>query len=182
MASNQPNFPTRPYSTGFNRPSASDPQATRQPQPFTTTPAAAPFGASTSHQHREAARLEKERLAAQQAAQQQSQNALAEISEDQREEISEAFQLFDLDKDGWIDYHELKVAMKALGFDCSKQEITQILRDHGQSVGGLQGQQQGKKPQQGQQQQQTFLGPGKLMLSLASFQNLVCLPSYTSSL
>lgn len=41
------------------------------------------------------------------------------------------FQLFDLDRDGYIDYHELKVAMKALGFDLPKQEILQILQSHG---------------------------------------------------
>lgn len=144
-------------------------------------PPAAPFGASTQ-QHREAQRLERERLerAEKERLAAQNQNILAELSEDQREEINEAFALFDLDKDGWIDYHELKVAMKALGFECSKQEITGILREHGQSVGGSAQQQQGaqgKKPQgqqQQQQQQQNFLGPGKLMLSLGSFQTLVC--------
>ena len=39
--------------------------------------------------------------------------------------------LFDLDKDQKIDYHELKVAMKALGFDLPKAEILQILQTHG---------------------------------------------------
>jgi len=42
------------------------------------------------------------------------------------------FTLFDLDKDGKIDYHELKVAMKALGFDLPKPEILSILQTHGQ--------------------------------------------------
>lgn len=46
-------------------------------------------------------------------------------------DISIKFQLFDLDKDGHIDYHELKVAMKALGFDLNKQEILNILRTNG---------------------------------------------------
>ena len=32
-----------------------------------------------------------------------------EISDEQRHEIKEAFELFDTDKDGYIDYHELKV-------------------------------------------------------------------------
>lgn len=41
------------------------------------------------------------------------------------------FNLFDLDKDNKIDYHELKVAMKALGFDLPKPEILAILQTHG---------------------------------------------------
>ena len=32
-----------------------------------------------------------------------------ELSEEQKQEIKEAFELFDTDKDGAIDYHELKV-------------------------------------------------------------------------
>ena len=43
-----------------------------------------------------------------------------ELSEEQRQEIKEAFELFDTDKTGTIDYHELKVAMRALGFDVKK--------------------------------------------------------------
>ncbi|MCJ1438396.1 Calcium-binding component of the spindle pole body (SPB) half-bridge [Xylographa pallens] len=41
------------------------------------------------------------------------------------------FGLFDLDKDKRVDYHELKVAMKALGFDVPKAELVAILREHG---------------------------------------------------
>jgi Ca2+-binding EF-hand superfamily protein len=33
----------------------------------------------------------------------------------------EAFDLFDTDKSGSIDYHELKVAIRALGFDVKKE-------------------------------------------------------------
>ena len=43
-----------------------------------------------------------------------------ELTEEQRQEIKEAFDLFDTDKTGTIDYHELKVAMRALGFDVKK--------------------------------------------------------------
>jgi centrin-3 len=42
------------------------------------------------------------------------------LSDDQRAEIKEAFELFDSDKDGAIDYHELKVSMRALGFEMKK--------------------------------------------------------------
>ena len=60
----------------------------------------------------------------------------AELSEDQRQEIREAFELFDTDKDGAIDYHELKVAMRALGFDLKKHEVLKLLRDHDRSGSG----------------------------------------------
>ena len=53
-----------------------------------------------------------------------------ELSDEQKQEIKEAFDLFDADKDGSIDYHELKVAMRALGFDLKKAEVLKILRDH----------------------------------------------------
>lgn len=59
------------------------------------------------------------------------------LSEDQKQEIKEAFDLFDTDKDGCIDYHELKVAMRALGFDLKKAEVLKILRDHGGERDGL---------------------------------------------
>lgn len=41
------------------------------------------------------------------------------------------FGLFDLDKDKRIDYHEFKVAMRALGFDLPKAEIVALLQSHG---------------------------------------------------
>ena len=52
-----------------------------------------------------------------------------QLSEDQKQEIKEAFELFDTDKDGCIDYHELKVAMRALGFEMKKAEVVKILRE-----------------------------------------------------
>lgn len=45
--------------------------------------------------------------------------------------MSRQFQLFDLDKDQKIDYHEFKVAMKALGFEVPKSEILSLLQTHG---------------------------------------------------
>ena len=53
-----------------------------------------------------------------------------ELTDEQKQEIKEAFELFDTDKDGCVDYHELKVAMRALGFDMKKAEVLKILRDH----------------------------------------------------
>jgi len=60
-----------------------------------------------------------------------------DLSEDQKQEIKEAFELFDTDKDGSIDYHELKVAMRALGFDLKKAEVLKLLRDHDKRGEGL---------------------------------------------
>ncbi|KAA8911018.1 hypothetical protein FN846DRAFT_484380 [Sphaerosporella brunnea] len=54
-----------------------------------------------------------------------------ELTHDQKEEIHDAFNLFDLNQDRKIDYHELKVAMKALGFETPKPELTDIIRRHG---------------------------------------------------
>ncbi len=59
------------------------------------------------------------------------------LSDDQRQEIKEAFELFDTDKDGAIDYHELKVAMRALGFDMKKAEVLKLLRDNDREGDGL---------------------------------------------
>jgi centrin-3 len=59
----------------------------------------------------------------------------ADLSDEQRAEIKEAFELFDADKDGAIDYHELKVAMRALGFDLKKAEVLKILRENDKGEG-----------------------------------------------
>ncbi|KAI0095162.1 Ca2+-binding EF-hand superfamily protein [Irpex rosettiformis] len=60
-----------------------------------------------------------------------------ELTDEQKQEIKEAFELFDTDKDGCVDYHELKVAMRALGFDLKKAEVLKILRDHDKTGHGL---------------------------------------------
>lgn len=51
------------------------------------------------------------------------------LSPDQQTEIREAFELFDLDKDSRLDYHEFKVALRALGFDLKKSEVLKLMRD-----------------------------------------------------
>ncbi|XP_051875689.1 centrin-3 isoform X1 [Pristis pectinata] len=53
-----------------------------------------------------------------------------ELTEEQKREVKEAFDLFDTDKDKAIDYHELKVAMRALGFDVKKADVLKILKDY----------------------------------------------------
>lgn len=60
-----------------------------------------------------------------------------ELSEEQRQEIKEAFDLFDTDKNGAIDTHELKVAMRALGFEVKKDEVMKIMHEYDQDEKGL---------------------------------------------
>lgn len=67
----------------------------------------------------------------------QKRRQRAELSEDQKAEIREAFDLFDADKDSHLDYHELKVAMRALGFDAKKAEVLRILKDADKAATGL---------------------------------------------
>ncbi|KDO26965.1 hypothetical protein SPRG_07678 [Saprolegnia parasitica CBS 223.65] len=50
-----------------------------------------------------------------------------ELSEDQKKELMEAFELFDINKSGTVDHYELKVMMRALGFDVKKSEVTQLV-------------------------------------------------------
>jgi centrin-3 len=110
---------------GLNRPNPS----TSNNNPQQSQPFAGPSHTTTTHPPKNAQRLESERL----ETQRRLEASLSDLSEEQREEIGEAFNLFDLDKDGYIDYHELKVAMKALGFDEPKQEILGVLERYGVS-------------------------------------------------
>lgn len=54
-------------------------------------------------------------------------NVKNELLAEQKQEIREAFQLFDMNHDGMLDYHEFKVALRALGFDASKKEVLEII-------------------------------------------------------
>ena len=51
------------------------------------------------------------------------------LSEEEIEEIREAFNLFDTDGSGAIDYKELKAAMRALGFETKKEEMQRIIEE-----------------------------------------------------
>ncbi|KAH8091584.1 hypothetical protein JL720_5894 [Aureococcus anophagefferens] len=53
----------------------------------------------------------------------------ARSQEEQKQEIREAFDLFDTDGSGTIDAKELKVAMRALGFEPKKEEIKKMISD-----------------------------------------------------
>ena len=52
-----------------------------------------------------------------------------ELTEEQQQEIKEAFDLFDTDGSGNIDQKELKVAMRALGFEPKREEIKKMIAD-----------------------------------------------------
>uniref|UniRef100_A0A1A7WXW6 Centrin 4 n=2 Tax=Iconisemion striatum TaxID=60296 RepID=A0A1A7WXW6_9TELE len=57
------------------------------------------------------------------SASQRKKASKVELTENQFQEIKEAFNLFDTDGSGTIDVKEIKVAMRALGFDPKKDEI-----------------------------------------------------------
>mmetsp|Transcript_89972 Transcript_89972/g.155835 ORF Transcript_89972/g.155835 Transcript_89972/m.155835 type:complete len:187 (+) Transcript_89972:82-642(+) len=53
-----------------------------------------------------------------------------EVSEEQKQELKEAFDVFDSDGSGAIDQRELKVMMKAMGFhDLSKEEVLRMMME-----------------------------------------------------
>ena len=52
-----------------------------------------------------------------------------QLTEEQRQEIKEAFDLFDTDGSGTIDAKELKVAMRALGFEPKKEDIKRMISE-----------------------------------------------------
>nr|CEL69412.1 TPA: Calmodulin long form, related [Neospora caninum Liverpool] len=55
--------------------------------------------------------------------------ARVELTEEQRKDIKEAFDLFDTDGTGSIDAKELKVALRALGFEPTKEEMKKLLNE-----------------------------------------------------
>ncbi|KAF7874939.1 hypothetical protein EAF04_002113 [Stromatinia cepivora] len=148
-------FPARPYNNLRN-------------------PPAATFGTVVGTQSqpalalRQKSQLERERgLPKDSQAQAQQPGAPATtpmniLSDEQREEINEAFGLFDNDKDQRIDYHEFKVALKALGFDLPKPEILTLLTTHGISPDAA------SRPGA----RDPNISPGRLLLTLPSFQSI----------
>ena len=50
------------------------------------------------------------------------------LNEDQMNLLREAFDLFDMEKTGNIDYHELKLTLKAFGFKIKKSEIINLMK------------------------------------------------------
>ncbi|CAD2084516.1 centrin-1, putative [Plasmodium vinckei] len=58
-----------------------------------------------------------------------TRNKRNELNDEQKLEIKEAFDLFDTNGTGRIDAKELKVAMRALGFEPKKEDIRKIISD-----------------------------------------------------
>ena len=54
---------------------------------------------------------------------------LRELSDEQRQEIKEAFDLFDTEGRNEIELKELKVAMRALGFEPKKEEVNRLIKE-----------------------------------------------------
>lgn len=52
-----------------------------------------------------------------------------ELTEDQKQEIKDAYDLFDQEGSGVIDAKELKIAMRALGFETKKDEVKRIMTE-----------------------------------------------------
>lgn len=167
---NLPTRPTQPYAstTPYNNPSGGN----NNPTPFAQQPPPQNQQQQQPHQQREASRLEAQRLERLSRERREASAAqlLESLSEEQREEINEAFSLFDLDKDGHIDYHELKVALKALGFDLPKSEILAELQAQGIPASQVHG--NGKAPVVSEGGGASFLGPGRLLLPHVSFVNM----------
>ncbi|KAK4260076.1 hypothetical protein QN277_003243 [Acacia crassicarpa] len=51
------------------------------------------------------------------------------LTQQKKQEIQEAFELFDTDGSGTIDAKELNVAMRALGFEMTDEQIHQMIKD-----------------------------------------------------
>lgn len=59
-----------------------------------------------------------------------------ELTDEEVQEIRSAFNLFDSDHSGTIDYRELKVAMRALGFAVKGSEVKTILKNYDRDDSG----------------------------------------------
>lgn len=59
-----------------------------------------------------------------------------ELTEAQKRELRQAFDLFDAEGTGRIPSAEVKVALRALGFEVRKEELKQLLADIGTTVAG----------------------------------------------
>ncbi|CAJ1417401.1 unnamed protein product, partial [Effrenium voratum] len=58
---------------------------------------------------------------------QKGAHAARSVSKEQRQEIKEAFDIFDSERTGKMDYHELKVAIRAMGFEIKKPEALELM-------------------------------------------------------
>merc|ERR550532_3217103 len=71
----------------------------------------------------------RKKVTAASAASNIAASAKVDISEEQKSDIKEAFNLFDSQSSGFIDCKDLKVAMRALGFEPRKEEIKKMIAE-----------------------------------------------------
>ncbi|OHT16324.1 Caltractin [Tritrichomonas foetus] len=60
-----------------------------------------------------------------------------ELTDDQRAEIEEAFHLLDIDGDGLITTHDIKIALRSIGFEPTKKEILHMISDADATADGV---------------------------------------------
>lgn len=60
-----------------------------------------------------------------------------ELTDDQKAEIEEAFRLLDVDGDGLISTHDIKIALRSIGFEPTKKEILHMIDDADASANGV---------------------------------------------
>jgi centrin-3 len=169
---NLPARPTQPYASNNANPYGAAPN--NNPTPFVPPQPQPQPQPPQTHQQREATRLEAQRQERLERERREAttQQLLDSLNDEAREEIDEAFRLFDLDRDDHIDYHELKVALKALGFDLPKTEILAELQAYGIPASQVHGTGNGKATGGEGGGAASFLGPGRLLLPHAAFVNL----------
>lgn len=94
------------------------------------------------------------------------------------------FTLFDLDRDRHLDYHELRVAFRALGFTLPKQDLITLLTTYGVPRPQVQQQPSSSTAPQQQQSSRTSAGaststnpqhPSNLLMPLTAFQAVTAL-------
>jgi centrin-1 len=69
------------------------------------------------------------------AAVRPSRKGRSALTEEHIDELREAFSLFDTEKRGVIDARELKAAMRALGFEVTKEQVRRMLAEIGRDPG-----------------------------------------------
>lgn len=85
---------------------------------------------NTSHLRQTQGLLGKSQKSSIDAANASNSNVETQLLEEQKQEIREAFHLFDMNNDSYLDFHECKVAMRALGFELPKSEILAIIKEY----------------------------------------------------
>jgi Ca2+-binding EF-hand superfamily protein len=60
-----------------------------------------------------------------------------ELTEEQRREVREIFEIFDSDRNGFLEYYELKSALRSLGFEAKKMEVKEIVVEFDKTGNGV---------------------------------------------